>query len=138
MPQVVEIWSDSRLQPGKYPEDARTHAMPMAPAAAGLTYTIMEGAPIGVQAASPKKGKAFAAGDKFGGYSLYTFTVDDTGKCYHGESAQIDARRGSADTMQVFIHGTFFPQDLTDAGAALAAATPPITTTVTQDGFLQF
>ncbi len=138
MPQLVQTWSFERLQPGKYPEDARTHAMPMAPAATGTTYTIMKGAPIGVQAASPKKGKTFVAGDKFGGYSLYTFTVDDTGKCYHGASAQIDVNRGSADTMQVFIHATMFPQDLTDGGAALAAATPAVPTTVTQDGFLQF
>lgn len=134
MPRTVEEWSNERLQPGAYPEDARTAAYPFAPAAAGQTYTINKGDPVGIQAASPKKGKAFVAGDAFGGYSLYTFTVDDTGKCYHGVSAQIDSKRGSADTMQVFIHGTFFPQDLTDGGAAIPAAEKK----VLQTGWVQF
>lgn len=133
MPKLVEEWSPTKLMPAQNPQDARTDAVPFAPAGAGLTYTVLQGDPIG-QVAASKRGRVFVGGDLFLGYAQFTFTVDDTGECWFGDSAVIDSNRGSTDTQEIFVHGTFDPRELTDNGAAIPAAEKK----VLQDGFVQF
>jgi len=124
MPDLVEEYTNDRLVPFK--PNYQTDAMPFHPAGAGQTYTIMKGDPIAVNAGSKRAQKwvegAPGVAGKCLGVSEHTITVDDKGKCWLGESAAIDAHRGSNITSPVFIAGTISPEDAAGLTAAAIAS----------------
>ena len=123
MPQLIETWTNKRLTPAQYPDEARTEALPFGP-----SLTVVAGQTIAVSTTT-NKGAPYANAGANGtgtakGLSVYDFTTDANGKVMLGGQAGqvVDANTALSDTAPIFIAGTFDPNDLTNFDAAAQTA----------------
>lgn len=117
MPQTIETFTNRRLTPVQYPQDAWAESLPFGP-----NLTIVAGQAVAVVTATGKGG-AYANGGAGGlgackGLSMYDFTTDATGKVLLGGTGNtVDRVTPLLDAAPFFIAGTFDPNDLTNFDA---------------------
>ena len=120
MPTTLEVYSNDRLTPAQYPEDARKTAGKL-----GVSLTLAAGTVLGKRTSN---GLLYAYNDALTdgtnvavGILEYATKTDSSGNAFFGDSTTASSLNVPHQTVPYFVSGTFDTADLTGYDAAALA-----------------